>query len=125
MFHVDVIRKRVVIAHTVQASDGCVNLMTTFDLFDVPEEKVLLWAATNRLTRWLASLEIGRLTGAEVQRRFDNLVVECREYFRSNDQPISREEKIIVDNLRKVLREGVSIEELVQSLVRSTLQLYP
>ncbi|HUI44432.1 MAG TPA: hypothetical protein VL122_00400 [Nitrospirota bacterium] len=122
MFNVDVSRKRVVIAHTVRASDGRVELMTTFDLSDVPEEKVLLWAATNRLTHWLATSEMSRFTAAEVKDRFDNLVIEYREYFQSNAQPVSPEERVIVDNLRKVLRDGVSMEELVHSLIRSTLQ---
>jgi hypothetical protein len=123
MFNVDAARKRVVIEHTVQASDGRVDLTTTFDFCNIPEERVLLWAATNRLTRWLASLEIGLLTSAEVKKRFDNLVVECRGYLQSNDQPISREEEIIVDNLRKVLKEGASMEKVLQSLIRSTLKL--
>jgi len=123
MFNVDVARKRVVIRHRVQASDGRVDLMTTFDLSDVPEDKVLLWAATNRLTHWLSNLEMGRFTTAEVKERFDNLVIECRGYFQSNAQPISYEEQIIVNNLRKVLREGVTMEELVRSLIRSTHQL--
>ncbi len=41
MFSVDIARKHVVIEHTVQASDGRVGLLTTFDLSDVPEDKVL------------------------------------------------------------------------------------
>ncbi len=123
MFNVDIARKRVVIRHTVQASDGRIDLMTTFDLCDVPEDKVLLWAATNRLTDWLSSLEMGRFTTAEVKKRFDNLVIEYREYFQSTAQPISDEQQIIVNNLRKVLREGVSIDELVRSLIRSTHHL--
>src|SRR5512143_39382 len=106
MFNVDIARKRVVIRHTVEASDGRIDLMTTFDLCDVPEDKVLLWAATNRLTDWLSSLEMGRFTTAEVKKRFDNLVMEYREYFQSTAQPISDEQQIIVNNLRKVLREG-------------------
>jgi hypothetical protein len=123
MFYVDIAKKRVEIAHTVQALDGPVDLTTTLDFFEVSEEKLLLWAATNRLTRWLASLEIGRLPSAEVKNRFDNLVIECREYFQTNVLSISREEKIIVDNLRKHLREGATMEELLQSLIRSTIQL--
>ena len=54
MFNVDIARKRVDIAHTVRTLDGRVELTTTFDLCDVPEEKVLLWVATNRLTHSLA-----------------------------------------------------------------------
>jgi hypothetical protein len=46
-----------------------------------------------------------------VKERFDNLVIKYRGYFQSNDQPISHEERIIVGNLRKVLREGVSMED--------------
>ncbi len=120
MFNVDVDRKRVVIKHTVQASDGRIDLMTTFDLSDVPEDKVLLWAATNRLTHWLPRLETQRFTMAEVKERFDNLVIEYGGYLQSHDRPVSHEEQIIIDNLRKVLREGVSMEELVQSLIEST-----
>ncbi len=120
MFNVDVDRKRVVITHTVRASDGRVDLMTTFDLSDVPEDKVLLWAATNRLTHWLPGQEMDRFTMAEVKKRFDNLVIEYGGYVQSLDRPIVREEQIIIDNLRKVLREGVSMEELVQSLIEST-----
>jgi hypothetical protein len=123
MFNVDIARKRVVIAHTVQALDGPVDLKTTFDLFDVSEEKLLLWAATNRLTRWLASLEIGKISSADVKMRFDNLVVECREYFRSNVQPISRDDKILVEVFRKRMGEGLSMEQALQSLIRSTLRL--
>jgi len=122
MFSVDMGRKRVVIAHRVQASDGHVDLTTTFNLNGVPEDKVLLWAATNRLTRWLAGLDIGRLNSAEVKTRFDNLVIEYTEYFRSNAQPISQEEKIIVDNLHKILGKGASMENVLQSLIRSTRQ---
>jgi hypothetical protein len=121
MFNVNIARKRVVITHTVQALDGHVDLMTTIDLCDVPEDKVLLWAATNRLTHWLSGVETGRFTTAEVKERFDNLVIEYKKYFQENARPISREEQIIVDNLHKVMREGVSIEELVQSLINSTL----
>jgi hypothetical protein len=83
---------------------------------------VLLWAATNRMTRWLAGLDIGRLSSAEVKKRFDNLVIEYTEYFRSNTEPISPEEKVIVDNLRKILGKGASMENVLQALIRSTLQ---
>lgn len=86
------------------------------------QEKLLFWAATNRLTRWLASLETVRLPGVEVKNRFDNLVIECREYFQSNVPSISLEEKIIVENLRKVLGEGTSMEKVRQSLIRGMLQ---
>ncbi len=120
MFNVDITRKRVVIRHTVQASDGRVDLMTTFDLSDVPEDKVLLWAATNRLTHWLPGREMNCLTMAEVKERFDNLVIEYGGYLQPDDRPISHEEQVIIDNLRKVLREGVSMEEIVQSLIEST-----
>ncbi len=123
MFNVDIARKRVVIEHTVQASDGRVDLMTTFDLSDVPEDEVLLWAATNRLTHWLSDQAMGRFTVAEVREFFDNLVIEERGHFQSHDQPISHEAQNIVNNLRKVLREGVSMEELVQSLIQSTRHL--
>jgi len=122
MFNVDRAAKRVVILHTVEASDGRVDLKTTFDLGDVPEDRVLLWAATNRLTQWLSHLEVGRFTTAEVKERFDNLVMEYKGYFQSNAKPISKEEQTIVENLRKVLRDGVSMEELVQSLIQSTLK---
>ena len=122
MFNVDRAAKRVVILHTVEASDGRVDLKTTFDLGDVPEDRVLLWAATNRLTQWLSHLEVGRFTTAEVKERFDNLVMEYKGYFQSNAKPISKEEQTIVENLRKVLRDGVSMEELVQSLIHSTLK---
>jgi len=122
MFSVDIERKRVVIAHRVQAADGHVDLRTTFNLSGVPEDKVLLWAATNRLTRWLAGLDIGRLSSTEVKKRFDNLVIEYTEYFRSNAEPISSEEKIIVDNLHKILGKGASMENVLQALIRSTLQ---
>ena len=121
MFTVDIERKRVVIAHTVQASDGRVDLNTTFDFGVVPEDKVLLWAATNRLTRWLASVEINRLNSAEVKRRFDNLVIEYRKYFLPNAQPLSSEEKIIIDNLHRIMGKGASMESVLQSLIRSTL----
>jgi hypothetical protein len=57
MFSVDIERKRVVIAHTVQTADGSVDLKTTFDFSVVPEDKVLLWAATNRLTHWLERVD--------------------------------------------------------------------
>ena len=120
MFQVDVARKRVVIAHTVQALDGSVDLTTTFDLCNVTEEEMLLWAATNKLTRWLAGLETGRLPRGEVKKRFDNLVIECREYSQPDSRQVSQEETAIIDNLRKVLRDGVSMDELLQSLVRST-----
>jgi len=122
MFNVDRAAKRVVILHTVEASDGRVDLKTTFDLGDVPEDRVLLWAATNRLTQWLSHVEVGRFTTAEVKERFDNLVMEYKGYFQSNAKPISKEEQTIVENLRKVLRDGVSMEELVQSLIHSTLK---
>jgi len=122
MFNVDRAAKRVVILHTVEASDGRVDLKTTFDLGDVPEDRVLLWAATNRLTQWLSHLEVGRFTTAEVKERFDNLVMEYKGYFQPNAKPISKEEQTIVENLRKVLRDGVSMEELVQSLIQSTLK---
>ena len=122
MFNVDRAAKRVVILHTVEASDGRVDLKTTFDLGDVPEDRVLLWAATNRLTQWLSHVEVGRFTTAEVKERFDNLVMEYKGYFQSNAKPISKEEQTIVENLRKVLRDGVSMEELVQSLIQSTLK---
>lgn len=121
MFRVDIERKRVVIAHTVQASDGHVDLNTTFDFSVVPEDKVLLWAATNRLTSWLASVEVSRLSSAEVKKRFDNLVIEYRKYFLPNAQPISSEEKIIVDDLHRILGKGASIDKVLQSLIRSTL----
>jgi hypothetical protein len=123
MFNVDIARRRVVIAHTVKTVDGRVHLTTTFDLCDVSEEKMLLWAATNRLTRWLASVELGQLSSAEVKGRFDNLVIECREYLQPDAQSITREEKIMVDNLRKVLGKGVPMEQVLQALIRSTLQL--
>jgi len=84
---------------------------------------MLLWAATNRLTRWLSSLEVGKISSADVKMRFDNLVIECREYFRSTTQPVSREEKILVDDFRKLLGEGMSMEQVLQSLIRSTLRL--
>jgi hypothetical protein len=119
MFSVDIERKRVVIAHTVQASDGRVDLKTTFDFSVVPEDKVLLWAATNRLTSWLASVEISRLSSAEVKKRFDNLVIEYKKYFLPNAQPISSEEKIIVDDLHRILGKGASMEKVFQSLIRS------
>jgi hypothetical protein len=122
MFSVDLERKRVVIAHRVQASDGHVDLTTTFNLSGVPEDKVLLWAATNRMTRWLAGLDIGRLSSAEVKKRFDNLAIEYTEYFRSNTEPISQEEKIVIDNLHKVLGKGASMENVLQALIRSALQ---
>jgi len=114
MFNVDIARRRVVIAHTVKTVEGRVHLTTTFDLCDVSEEKMLLWAATNRLTRWLSS--------TEVKSRFDNLVIECREYLQPDVQSITREEKIIVDNLRTVLGKGVPMEQVLQALIRSTLQ---
>jgi hypothetical protein len=61
MFYVGVARKHVDIRHTVQASGGRVDLWTTFDLSDVPEDKVLLReAATNRLMHWFSSVEMGR-----------------------------------------------------------------
>ncbi len=123
MFSVDIEKKRVVIAHRVRASDGHVDLNTTFDFSGVPEDKVLLWAATNRLTRWLESVEISRLSSAEVRERFDKLIIEYRQYFLPDAQPISREEKIIVDDLRKVLGKGVSMEKVLQSLIRSATKL--
>ncbi len=122
MFTIDTERKRVVIAHTVQASDGRVHLTTIFDLNDVPEEKVLLWAATNRLTRWLDNVEIRHLTSSEVKKQFDNHVIECRQYFQSNDQAISRAERIVLNNFRDVMKKGASMETLIRALIRSTLQ---
>jgi hypothetical protein len=122
MFTVDTGGKRVVIAHTVRTSDGPVHLTTTFDLNDVPDDKLLLWAATNRLTRWLHSAEFGQLTSNEVKKRFDNHVIECKQYFQTNDQAISREEKIILSNLRDVTKKGASMETVLQALMRSTLQ---
>jgi hypothetical protein len=122
MFSVNLEKKRVVIAHTVQASDGRVNLNTTFDFSVVPEDKVLLWAATNRLSSWLASVEISRLSSAEVKKRFDNLVIEYRRYFMPNALPISSAEKIIVDDLHRILGKGASMEKVFQSLLRSTLK---
>jgi hypothetical protein len=97
-------------------------LTTTFNLSGVPEDKVLLWAATNRLTSWLGGLEINRLSSAEVKKRFDKLVIEYKEYFRSSAQPISNEEDIILDNLHKVLGKGASMEKVLQALIRSTTQ---
>ncbi len=123
MFTFDIKNKRVVIEHTVRALDGRVDLTTIIDFCDVSEEKVLLWAATNRLTRWLDSVEIGRLTGVEVKKRFDNLIIECKGYFQSNVVPISHEDMIMIDNFRKVLGDGVSMEKVLQSLVRSTVKL--
>jgi hypothetical protein len=119
MFNVDMERKRVVITHRVRASDGHVDLNTTFDFSVVPEDKVLLWAATNRLTSWLASVEISRLSSAEVKKRFDNLVIEYRKYFLPNAQPISSEEKIIVDDLHRILGKGASMEKVLQSIIHS------
>ncbi len=66
---------------------------------------------------------MNRFTTAEVKERFADLVIEYREYFQSKDQPISHETQHIVNNLRKVLRDGVLMEELVQSLIRSTRHL--
>ena len=122
MFSVNLVRKRVVIAHTVQTSDGHLDLKAAFDFSVVPEDKVLLWAATNRLTNWLASVEISRLSSAEVKKRFDNLVIEYRKYFLPNAQPISSEDKIIVEDLHRILGKGASMDKVLQSLVRSTLQ---
>jgi hypothetical protein len=122
MFTVDIAGKRVVIAHTVRALDGQVDLTTTFDLSEVSEEKLLLWAATNRLTRWLTSLETNQLSSAEVKGRFDHLVIECREYFHSNARSISREEKTLIEDLRKLMGEGALMEIALQSLIRRTLQ---
>ena len=124
MFNLDEMRrKRIVIQHTVQALDGHVDLTTTVDLSNVSEDKVFLWAATNRLTRWLDSLQIGRLTSAEVKERFDDLIIECKGDFQSYTQPSLWEEKIIIDNFSKVLGEGVSVEKVLQALIRSTLKL--
>ena len=122
MFTIDSKEKRVVIAHTVQASDGSVYLTTTIDLNNVPDNKLLLWAATNRLTRWLNSTEIGQLTSKEVKMRFDNHVLECREYLTSNNKTYTQEEKIIADSLRDVIRKGASVESILQALIRSTLR---
>jgi hypothetical protein len=122
MFSVDIERKRVVIAHRVQAADGHVDLNTTFDFSVVPEDKVLLWAATNRLSSWLASVEISRLSSAEVKKRFDNLVIEYKRYFLPDVQPTSSAEKIIVDDLHRILGKGASMEKVFQSLLRSTLK---
>ncbi len=123
MFTVDLNNKRVVIAHKVQALDGAVNLTTTLDLVDVPEEKVLQWAATNRLTRWLDSMEIGKLSIAEVKDRFDHLVIEYKDYFRSNSRPISPDEKKAVDNLLQLMREGSTMEKQLQFLINYTRRL--
>ena len=123
MFTTDTSGKRVSIQHTVQAVDGRVDLVTTIDFSNVSEDKVLLWAATNRLTRWLDSLEISRLTKSEVKKRFDDLVIECKGYFDLNTEPISRGDKIIIDNFRKVIGNGVSVEKVLRSLIRSTLDL--
>ncbi len=123
MFKVDVAKKRVIIAHTVQASDGPVELTTTLDLCDVPEEKMLLWAASSRLIQWIASLEIKQLTRAEVKKRFDNLVVECKEHIQSKDLAITMEEEIMIENLRRLVGKGASMEQVVQSLIRSTRKL--
>lgn len=123
MFTVDMRNKRVVIAHRAQARDGPVHLTTTFDLWDVPEEKVLQWAATNRLTRWLDSMEIGKLSIAEVKNRFDHLVIECKDYFQSNARPVSPDEKKAVDNLLKLMREGSTMEKQLQFLIHYTRHL--
>jgi hypothetical protein len=106
MYRIDVGRKRVLITHQERARNGRVELATTFDLSDVPDEKLLLWAATNRLTRWLAGVEIGRLTIAEVKEQLDNLVIECGDSLPSPTRMVSREETIIMDNIRKILGEG-------------------
>ena len=119
MFSVNLKNKRVVIEHTVQASDGKVDLHTTFDLQDVPGERVLLWAAANRLSQWLPASEIIRLKSAEVKKRFDNLVVDCKDPLHSRGQTGSRQEAII-DDLRSLVKEGASIEKLVQSVIRNT-----
>jgi len=123
MFNVDIKRNRVVIQHTVRALDGRVDLTTTVDFGNASEDKVLLWAATNRLTNWLSSLEISRLSSAEVKKRFDKLVIEYRQYFLPNAQPISSEEKIIVDNLHKILGKKASMDAVLQALIRSATQL--
>jgi hypothetical protein len=122
MFRIDVGRKRVIITHPARARNGHIELTTTFDLSDVPDEKLLLWAATNRLTRWLAGVEIGKLSIAEVKEQFDNLVIECGDSLPSQPRTVSREEKIIMNNVRELLGEGASMEKLLQALVRSTLQ---
>jgi hypothetical protein len=122
MFTIDSKEKRVFIAHTVQASDGSVFLTTTIDLNNVPDNKLLLWAATNRLTRWLNSTEFGQLTSKEVKLRFDNHVVECREYLLSDNKAYSQEEKVIVDSLRDVIKKGASMDSILQALIRSTLR---
>ncbi len=122
MFNVDLRNKRVVISHRVQAIDGPITLTTTFDLFDVPEEKVLLWAATNQLTRWLDSVEIGKLSISEVKKRFDNLVIECRQYFQSTARSVSQDEKTAVNNLLQLMKEGASIEKQLRFLIQYTRQ---
>jgi hypothetical protein len=58
----------------------------------------------------------------EVKKRFDNLVIEFKGYFQSDTQPSSREEKIITDNFSKALGKSVSMEKVLQALVRSTLK---
>ncbi len=122
MFNVDIKRNRVVIQHTVRALDGRVDLTTTVDFGDASEDKVLLWAATNRLTHWLNSLPTSRLTRAEVKKRFDDLVIECKGYFQTETEPSSWERNVILDSFSKVLGNGVSMEKVLQSLVRSTLK---
>ncbi len=119
MFSVNVRDKQVIIDHTVQAADGKVDLEIKFDLHDVPAERILLWAATHRLTEWLQTLDICRLKSAEVKKQFDNLVIDCKEPSESRDKTERREEEII-DNLRTLVREGASIERVVQTVIRST-----
>jgi len=119
MFNVDMKQKRVVIEHRVQALDGGVNLQTTFDLQGVPGERILLWAAANRLTEWIPAQDLGRLSRADVKKRFDNLIIDCKEISHTHRHAGMQEEEMI-DHLRDLVKEGATIERVVQSLIRST-----
>ena len=96
------------------------DLKTTFGLRGVPEEKILQWAATNRLTRWLDSVEIRRLSSVEVKERFSDLVIECNECCGSHAPTISAEETAFVDDLLRLMREEASVEKGLQCLINYT-----
>ena len=122
MFNVSVKNKRVVIGHKAKASNGGVDLHTTLDFHDVPMERILEWAAKNKLDQLFPTSETERYRSSEVKKQFDDLVIDCKDPLRSHRQADRREEAMIED-LSKVMQGGVSIERLVQFLIRRTRNL--
>ncbi len=122
MFSVNVKNKRVVIEHKAKASNGGVDLHTTLNFHDVPIERILEWAARSKLDQLFPTSETARYRSAEMKKQFDNLVIACRDPLRSHRQADRGEEEMIED-LRKVMQDGASIERLVQFLIRRTRNL--